>query len=71
LLVFLVWGLSPGNNEVGPAIWWDWVPHALADGSLKCKPDAEVVGEGLEFCQTVLDSWKKGVSGKKIVAKLL
>ncbi|KFY00083.1 hypothetical protein O988_03525 [Pseudogymnoascus sp. VKM F-3808] len=66
-----VWGLSPGNNEVGPAIWWDWVPHALADGSLKCKPDAEVVGEGLEFCQTVLDSWKKGVSGKKIVAKLL
>ena len=67
---FLVWGLSPGSNEVGPVIWSKWVPEALEDGSLKCKPQPEVVGKGLQHIQAALDRYKQGVSGRKLVVEL-
>ena len=37
---------------------------------MKCKPDPEVVGEGLEYVQEALDRMAKGVSAKKLVVKL-
>lgn len=52
-------------------IWTDWLSSGLADGSMKCKPDPYVVGEGLEYVQEALDLMAKGVSAKKLVVKLL
>jgi hypothetical protein len=37
---------------------------------MKCKPDSQVVGEGLEYVQEALDLMAKGVSAKKLVVKL-
>ncbi|PSR75306.1 chaperonin 10-like protein, partial [Coniella lustricola] len=58
------------RSETGQAIWVDWVPGALADGSLKCKPEAQVVGRGLESVQEVVDLLAKGVSARKLVVDL-
>ncbi|MCJ1307099.1 hypothetical protein MMC25_000745 [Agyrium rufum] len=55
------------QNEVGPAIWGKYIPAALADGSLKCKPEPFVVGQGLEKVQEAVDMMGKGVSAKKLV----
>ena len=51
------------------AVWGKYVPEALANGSLLCKPDALVVGLGLEYVQPALDRHKQGVSGRKVVIK--
>lgn len=64
------WGDSLKYNEVGPAIWDEWLTSALANGSMKCKPDPEVVGEGLASVQTGLDKVAGGVSAKKIVVEI-
>ena len=58
------------DTEVGPAIRHKWVPEALANGSLKCKPDPNVVGQGLEKIQEACDSMKGGVSAMKLVVEL-
>lgn len=38
---------------------------------MKCKPDPEVVGKGLEHVQTAIDLQAKGVSAKKLVVELM
>ena len=48
--------------EVGPAIYVNFMPEALRDGSSIVALDAEVVGKGLESIQGGLDLLKKGVS---------
>ena len=58
------------QKEVGHAIWHDYVPAALQDGRLKCKPDPMVINGGLEKIQEGLDTQKKGVSAAKVVVKL-
>lgn len=58
------------DNEVGPAIYIDFLPKALSDGSFIAAPDAEVVGKGLESIQNALDVMRKGVSAKKLVVTL-
>lgn len=65
-----VFGNSLRENEVGPAIYGDFLPKALAEGWFVAKPDAEVVGHGLGDIQKGLDILKKGVSAKKIVISL-
>ncbi|GAT21906.1 zinc-binding oxidoreductase CipB [Aspergillus luchuensis] len=57
-------------HPIGEAIWGAFVPHALATGKLKAKPDPVVVGHGLGNIQNGLDSQKAGVSAKKIVITL-
>ena len=54
-------------SHVGPAVLEKFVPEALADGSLKCKPDPVVVGHGLEFCQEACDRVAAGASAQKFV----
>lgn len=56
--------------EVAKAVWAKYVPEALADGNLKCKPDPLVVGFGLESVQVGFDRHKQGVSGQKVVVTL-
>lgn len=65
-----IWGSSLENNEVGPAIYKDYLPHALEAGSFVPAPEAKVVGKGLEACQDALDIMKEGVSATKLVVDL-
>ena len=57
---------APGN-PVGPRVWRDYVPVALAKGLLVPAPEPLVVGQGLRSVQHGLDVQKKGVSAAKIV----
>ncbi|KAA6409148.1 MAG: zinc-binding dehydrogenase family superfamily [Lasallia pustulata] len=68
--VKFIFGSDLKDNEVGPAIFVNFLPKALEDGSFIAAPDAEVVGEGLESVQGGLDLLKKGVSAKKYVISL-
>ncbi len=43
---------------------------ALANGSLKCKPDPHVVGQGLEAIQEACDMMGKGASAQKFVVEI-
>ena len=65
-----VFGSDLKDNEVGPAIWTDFLPEALREGAYVAAPDAEVVGKGLESVQSGLDLLGKGVSAKKYVVSL-
>ncbi|KAJ4343986.1 hypothetical protein N0V95_006471 [Ascochyta clinopodiicola] len=62
-----IWGDDVMENEVGGAIYRDFLPSALAEGRYKCAPEPVVVGTGLEHVQTALDRIKKGVSAQKLV----
>lgn len=65
-----VWGSSLMTNEVGPMLWSDHLPAALAEGRHVCAPEAEVVGEGLEQVQVALNRLREGVSARKLVVLL-
>jgi len=65
-----VWGSSLMTNEVGPMLWRDHLPAALADGRHVCAPAPEVVGVGLETVQVALDRLRAGVSAQKLVVLL-
>ena len=58
------------DNEVGPAIFRDYLPAALADGRFRPAPSPKVVGAGLGAIQTGLDAQRAGVSATKIVVTL-
>ncbi|KAK4938133.1 hypothetical protein LTR10_021373 [Elasticomyces elasticus] len=58
------------DNEVGPMIYEQWLPKALAAGTFVPAPKAEVVGHGLGYIQRAMDINRKGVSAKKIVVTL-
>jgi NADPH:quinone reductase-like Zn-dependent oxidoreductase len=65
-----IWGSSLMNNEVGPMLWEEFLPAALAEGRYIAAPAAEVVGSGLEHVQTALDVLARGVSARKVVVSL-
>ena len=58
------------DNEVGPAIYQDFLPAALASGRFRAAPPARVVGTGLGAIQSAFDIQRKGVSASKIVVAL-
>ncbi|KAK5220665.1 hypothetical protein LTR72_007287 [Exophiala xenobiotica] len=60
----LVW------NELGPLLYGEFLPKALAEKTFVPAPDPEVVGHGLENVQKAMDIQSKGVSAKKIVVTL-
>ena len=59
------------ENDIGRTLWEDWVPEALANGSLKCKPDPEIVGRGLAALQVACEigekGWGNSTRGKLVV----
>ncbi|EOO00996.1 putative zinc-binding oxidoreductase protein [Phaeoacremonium minimum UCRPA7] len=65
-----LWGSDLMANEVGKAIFEDFLPEALARKQFVCAPEPQVVGHGLEKVQEALDIQKNGVSAKKIVITL-
>ncbi|GGF28550.1 hypothetical protein GCM10011399_22140 [Subtercola lobariae] len=65
-----VWGSTLMNDEVGPMLWRDFLPAALADGRFVAAPRPQVVGSGLEHVQAALDLLRQGVSARKLVVLL-
>ena len=61
--------IDPGS-EIGKHLWGEWIPASLADGSLQCKPDPLVVGQGLDYIQIACDKMSEGVSAQKLVVEL-
>lgn len=65
-----VWGSSLMTSSVGPMLWEQYLPGALAEGRHVCAPAAEIVGEGLESIQHALNLLHAGVSARKLVVRL-
>jgi hypothetical protein len=65
-----IWGGSLKGNEVGPAIYADFLPTALATGVYRAEPRAEIVAHGLDAISGGLGQLSKGVSAKKLVVTL-
>jgi NADPH:quinone reductase-like Zn-dependent oxidoreductase len=65
-----VFGSDLKNDNVGEAVFKDFLENALQSRKFVAAPDAEVVGHGLENIQVGFDTLLKGVSAKKIVITL-
>jgi NADPH:quinone reductase-like Zn-dependent oxidoreductase len=65
-----IWGGTLKDNEVGPAVFVDFLPGALAAGSYKAAPPALVVGNGLDRIPEALHMLRAGVSATKLVITL-
>jgi NADPH:quinone reductase-like Zn-dependent oxidoreductase len=65
-----VFGDTLANNEVGKAIYQDFLPAALAKGSFVPAPRPTVIKGGLEKMDAAFDMQKKGVSAAKVVVPL-
>ncbi len=66
----MIWGGSLLGNAVGPMIYADFLPSALAEGRFRAAPPALVVGEGLGAIPAALDRLGQGVSAQKVVVAL-
>lgn len=64
-----IWGGTLKDNEVGPGIYVDFLPAALATGTYHAAPEAVLVGEGLDQIPKAIDQLRKGVSAKKLVVR--
>lgn len=62
----MIWGSSLKDDEVGPAIFVDFLPKALEQGKYVVAPEPWIVGKGLESIQVGLEAQQKGVSAKKV-----
>lgn len=66
---FLI-GSTIVHDEVGTAIFGDFLPKALETGAFVPAPEAQVFGKGLESIQAACEYQQKGVSAKKVVVLL-
>ncbi|KAF2449534.1 GroES-like protein [Karstenula rhodostoma CBS 690.94] len=60
-----------GGEPIWRQVWTDFLGTGLQNGKLKAKPDAHILGGGLERLQEGLDLVRKGVSAKKVVVELV
>lgn len=65
-----VWGSALINTDVGPMIFEDFLPSALAQGRFRAAPDPMVVGHGLGQIPLALDRQLQGISAAKLVVTL-
>jgi len=65
-------GFAPAikDNHVGKAIFEDYLPKALRNGTFVTAPEPLIAGKGLESLQTGVDLLYKGVSARKVVILL-
>jgi hypothetical protein len=63
-------GGSLAENELGAAVYADYLPRALAEGKFIAAPEPLVVGKGLENIQKAFEVQREGVSAKKVVVSL-
>lgn len=64
------WSSRLQENEMGPAIYHDFLEKALENGTFLCRPMPQVVGKGLGAVQKALDILAKDVSASKILVSL-
>ena len=62
-------GTDIASGGTGKAIW-QWLNKVMAENRIKCIPQSEVVGKGLEDVQQSVDLLAKGVSAKKLVVSI-
>jgi NADPH:quinone reductase-like Zn-dependent oxidoreductase len=65
-----VWGTALIHNEVGPMIFQDYLPEALARGAFKPSPPCQVAGHGLAAIPAAMAMHEAGVSAAKLVVTL-
>ena len=65
-----VWGSALLNTDVGPMIFEEFLPAALADGRFRAAPDPMVVGHGLSHIPMALERQLQGISAGKLVVTL-
>ncbi len=65
-----IFGTSLQGNEVGPMIYAEFLPSALAEGRYQAAPRPLVFGAGLGSLQAALEAQKDGVSARKLVVTL-
>jgi hypothetical protein len=65
-----IWGGTLEDNEVGPAIYADFLPKALADGGYVPAPELLIAGTGLESVQAGFEAQIRRVSARKAVITL-
>lgn len=65
-----IWGSSLRDDDLGQALWGDYLPSALASGAFRPVPAARVVGHDLAAVQTAIDLHRQGVSAEKVVVTL-
>ncbi|MFK3741164.1 zinc-binding alcohol dehydrogenase family protein [Massilia sp. TN1-12] len=65
-----VWGTALIHNEVGPMIFQDYLPEALARGAFEPSPPCQVAGHGLEAIPAAMAMHEAGVSAAKLVVTL-
>jgi hypothetical protein len=68
--VTAIWGGTLKDNDVGPAIYRDFLPAALAKNVYRAAPAATVVGDGLEQIPNAIDRLRNGLSATKLVVRL-
>jgi len=68
--VSAIWGGTPKDTPVGPAIWNGFLPAALAEHRYQIAPTPLVTGHGLDAIPDALKRLRKGVSAEKIVVTL-
>ncbi|KAE9363143.1 putative alcohol dehydrogenase [Stipitochalara longipes BDJ] len=66
---FLI-GSTIAHNEVGNALFADFLETALETGKFVPAPEVMVFGKGLESIQAACEYQEKGVSAKKVVVSL-
>jgi hypothetical protein len=65
-----IFGSSLAFNDVGKAIYVDFLPQALAEQRYRIAPEPQVVGSGLDAIEDGLEVQRKGVSARKVVISL-
>jgi len=65
-----IFGCSLETNGVGKAVYVDFLPKALEQGSFVAAPEPLVAGKGLGSIQEAFNLQREGVSAKKVVVLL-
>ncbi|KIX95905.1 uncharacterized protein Z520_08160 [Fonsecaea multimorphosa CBS 102226] len=58
------------DKALGKAIYGEFLPRALEQGTIKPAPSSDVVGHGVEHIQGAVEKLRAGVSGSKVVVTL-
>ena len=67
--IIVAMGYLSGKDKL-KKIFVDFLPAALESGRFKAKPEPLIVGKGLEKAQEAIDTYKAGVSARKVVVTL-
>ena len=65
-----IFAITIKDNEVGKAVYEDFLPKALEAGTYVPAPEPLIAGKGLESVQGAVELVQKGVSAAKIVVSL-